>query len=109
MHHPIRPGQFRIIGGSDNQLIHSNAEMATSYKYSPDSSAITVLDGRFTSSEVHTEEKRSTSEEETFVEQDNGPPVDRGPQAWAYVIAALILETVVWVSLSIAEASSLCS
>jgi hypothetical protein len=103
--HPARPGQFRILGQSDDQIMRLMAEKITSFKSSPVSLGISVFDGHSTSSEVRIDEKATaSSEEETCVEQDEGPPVDRGRGAWGYVIATTMLETVIWVSLSIIDA-----
>ena len=76
-----------------------NTEMIRSFKSSPASLGVeAVSDGHSTSTEVNIGEKRLGSED-TYVGRDDGPPVDRGRQAWEYVTATLVLETVIWVSL----------
>ena len=85
-----------------------NTEMIRSFEFSPASLGVTVFDGHSTSIEVNIGEKHLTSED-TYAGRDDGPPVDRGCQAWDYVAATLVLETVIWVSLSIFEAPVSCA
>ena len=109
--HPIRPDQFRILGLNDTRPRPStgmNTEMIGSFESSPASLGVTVFDDHSTSTEVNIEEKHLASED-TYVGRDDGPPVDRGCQAWEYVAATLVLETVIWVSLSIFEAPLSCA
>ena len=106
MFRPTRSGHFRVLDQTITQIMSLIPKETDSHKRrSSPTSLESPLSDIHSTREIRIQETyRPTEEEKGFpVKQDDGPPVDRGRQAWGYVSATFILETVIWVSLSIIE------